>query len=494
MRFQTACRKQPDGLEKADKQRFLSNFKSVIVGLRTDNQAFTLQPHTKQLPNDKGAHIMEKPRLNDTAALLKMLAFSSVGILMFFVPLEIGGRRTILFDHAAGYLVREWKTAVGAAAVLMMAYGAASPFTDGSWRKDTANRILTVFKLAGVLMTLLYLGGLAPGFLTAPDMLPFLYEKLSLPLAMIIPIGALALAFLIGFGLLETVGVLMQPVMRRFWKTPGSSAVDAVASFVGSYSVGLLLTDQVYRAGKYTAREAAIIATGFSTVSAAFMVVVAKTLGLMDVWNFYFWSCFAITFAVTAVCARIPPITRIDDTGGVPDHGIPLRQRLPYALSQGLKVAGEADRPLALLWRHFCSGVKMASAILPSIMAIGLTGLLLAKYTPLFDLLGLLLVPFTFLGGLAEPFAAAKGMAAGLAEMFLPAILLKEADILTRYVAAVISVSSVIFFSALIPCVLATRIPLTVGQMVLIWLQRTAIGILLACAVGRLGLYLGWLG
>lgn len=48
---------------------------------------------------------------------------------------------------------------------------------------------------------------------------------------------------------------------------PGRSAIDAVASFVNNYSLALLLTDRVYREGRYTAREAAIIATGFSTVS-----------------------------------------------------------------------------------------------------------------------------------------------------------------------------------------------------------------------------------
>ena len=72
----------------------------------------------------------------------------------------------------------------------------------------------------------------------------------------------------------------MKPVMRPIWKTPGRSAVDAVASFVGSYSVGLLITNRVYKEGFYSEKEASIIATGFSTVSATFMIVVAKTLVL----------------------------------------------------------------------------------------------------------------------------------------------------------------------------------------------------------------------
>ena len=64
--------------------------------------------------------------------------------------------------------------------------------------------------------------------------------------------------------------------MRPLWKTPGRSAIDAVASFVGSYSLALLITNRVYKEGKYTTKEATIIATGFSTVSATFMIIIAK--------------------------------------------------------------------------------------------------------------------------------------------------------------------------------------------------------------------------
>ncbi len=69
----------------------------------------------------------------------------------------------------------------------------------------------------------------------------------------------------------------------------------------------------------------------------------------------------------------------------------------------------------------------MAAMILPSIMAVGLIGLLAAKFTPIFDILGLTLYPFTWLAQFGEPMQAAKALASGLAEMFLPAILLKEA-------------------------------------------------------------------
>ena len=66
-----------------------------------------------------------------------------------------------------------------------------------------------------------------------------------------IPIGSFFLAFLASFGLMEFIGVLVDGFMRPIFRTPGRSAIDAVASFVGSYSIALIITNGVYRAGHH---------------------------------------------------------------------------------------------------------------------------------------------------------------------------------------------------------------------------------------------------
>ncbi|WGV14021.1 YjiH family protein [Psychrobacter maritimus] len=431
--------------------------------------------------------------LSKPMALIQLIVFSAIGLVMFFVPFTIGEKSTILFDHGATYLVNQQHTLSVILLFMLMIFGVSKPFIDGSWRKNITHKILTVFKVLGLVLAVMYISGNAPAFMMEKDMLPFLFEKLALPVGMIVPLGALILAFLVGFGLLEMVGVLMQPIMKPIWRTPGASAIDAVASFVGSYSIGLLITNRVYLQKQYSAREAIIIATGFSTVSAAFMVIVAKTLGLMEFWNLFFWSTLVITFIVTAITARIPPISRFDNELDRPNLDYKRGTRLKAAYELGLSTSRRASDFKQILWSNFRDGLTMAAAIVPSIIAVGLTGLLLAKYTSVFDALGLLLYPFTWLGGLPEPLVAAKGMSAGLAEMFLPALLLSEADMLTRYVAGVISISSVLFFSAMIPCVLATEIPISVGKMVIVWFQRVALSILLAAAFGHLAMSLGWI-
>lgn len=439
-------------------------------------------------PATQSKRLLPKP-----LATLQLIVFSIIGIVAFFIPITIGEKRTILFDHGASYLVTQQHNLAVLLLFMLMTFGVVKPYYDGSWRKNITNIVLTIFKTLGLILATLYITDTAPSIIMEKDMMPFLFEKLALPVGMIVPIGALILAFLVGFGLLEMVGVLMQPIMRPIFKTPGASAIDAVASFVGSYSIGLLVTNRVYLDKQYSTREAIIVATGFSTVSAAFMVIVAKTMGLMEFWNLFFWSTLVITFIVTAITARIPPITLFNNESERPEINHKHGTRLAAAWNMGITTSRQATDLKGILWSNLKDGLMMAAAIVPSIIAVGLTGLLLAKYTPVFDALGLILYPFTWLVGLPEPLIAAKGMSAGLAEMFLPALLLSEADILTRYVASVVSISMILFFSSMIPCVLATQIPVSVPKMIVIWLQRMILSILLAGAFGQLAIYLGWL-
>lgn len=428
-----------------------------------------------------------------TAAALKLFGLSAIGITFFFVPVTIAGRSTILLDHAATAIATQLRPLAVAFVCALIAYGALAPFLRGTWNRDLTATVFSVLRLLGLALTGAYLLGIGPEAIFAPDMLPFLFDKLVMSVGLIVPIGALALAFLIGFGLLELTGVLVQPVMRPIWRTPGWSAIDAVASFVGSYSLALLITDRVFKEGKYSVREATIIATGFSTVSATFMIIVAKTLGLMDSWNLYFWATLVITFIVTAITARLWPVAGKDHPG---DRDEPLpagKGRLRTALATGLEQARQAPALTVLLRDTLIDGLRMASLILPSIMAVGLLGLLAAQYTPLFDLLGMALYPFTWIVGLAEPMQAAKAISSGLAEMFLPAILLKEADLAVRFVAAVVSVSQVLFLSASIPCVLATAIPISFRELLVIWYLRTGLSILVAGPAAYLFIALGWL-
>ncbi len=419
---------------------------------------------------------------NSTSAL-KLIVFSLIGLAFFFLPISINGKSTIPLDHIVSWLRSDFAGSIQIYALLVIIAGGIYPFVKGSWKDSTTQTILSILKLLGVVTAFMAFFSVGPAFLLEKDMLPFLFSKLVVPVGLIVPIGAIFLAFLISYGLLELVGVLLQPIMKPIFKTPGKSAIDAVASFVGSYSVGLLITNKVYQSGQYSAKEAAIIATGFSTVSATFMVIVAKTLGLMEVWNVFFWSTLIITFLVTAITVRLPPLRNFDDSKSVQDDIEVTGSRVAQAVNEGLSVTKQAPPLSQSILQNAKDGILMAMGILPSIMSVGLLGLALAKYTPIFEWIGYLFYPFAWVLQLPDPMLVSTASATGLAEMFLPALIAAKSVFVTKFVIGVISISSILFFSASIPCILSTQIPISVKQMLVVWYLRTVLTMIIATPV-----------
>lgn len=420
----------------------------------------------------------------------KFFVYSAIGAFMFFVPITVGETSSIMLDHTVRWIRDTVPAVLPYYALAVIVAGAVYPFASGAWKRSRVTMVFSAFKVIGMIVGFMLVFEVGPAWLFAPDMGPFLLNSLVIAVGLLVPIGAVFLALLVGYGLMEFVGVLVQPAMRPVFRTPGRSAVDAVASFVGSYSLALLITNRVYREGKYTGREAAIIATGFSTVSATFMIVVATTLDLMQHWNLYFWSTLVITFLVTAVTVHLPPLRSVPDAyhpDATPSPEAAVREgRLKHAWHEAGQTVATAPSLGRNVAENLRDGFLMAMAILPSILSIGLLGLVLAEFTPVFDIVGYVFYPITWALQIPEPLLVAKASALGISEMFLPALLVAESAMSVKFVIAVVSVAQIIFFSAMVPSIVATDIPVSIPQMIVIWFERVVLTLIITIPLALL--------
>ncbi len=415
---------------------------------------------------------------------------SVIGIVMFFVNIPINGVSTNPLQHIYNWLYALIAPIVPYVAVCFCIVGAVSPFIRKTWNKDLSSRIFSVLKILGVFVALMACFNFGPALFQEPDYLPFLWDNLVLSITVNSIIYIFGFIPLMYYGLVEFVGALMQRFMRAVFHTPGSSAMDALVSTISAYGTANLVTNRLYKGGIYTAREAAVISTGFSSVAVAFMLIVANVIGLGNQSSLFLGTCIITIFASTAITARIWPLAKMPDEyydKPAPQPEDPSwKELLPYAWNKGVDASQNARPLMELVKEYFVDAMLMLTSQVASILSIGLIGIFLADKTPVFDLIGYVFYPFTLLFQIPEPLLAAKGAAVEIAEMFLPAAIVQEAPILTRFCVGVDSIAAIIFFSACVPAIMATEIPIKLRDIIIIWFERTVCCLGIASLIGHL--------
>lgn len=311
------------------------------------------------------------------------------------------------------------------------------------------------------------------GGLVFYDLLPILFT--------IFLLAGLFLPLLLNFGLLEFAGTLLIKVMKPVFGLPGRSAVDAIASWLGDGTIGVLLTSKQYEDGFYTEKEACIIGTSFSLVSITFSLVVINTVGLGNMFvPFYLTVTFACIIAAILL-PKIPPLSRKKNlliTGKAPENvdEIPKDQT---GFSYGVECALKKVKDVKVIRSIFVEGVHnvldMWISVIPIVMTIGTIALIIAEYTPIFSYLGMPFVPLLELLGIPEAAAASQTLFAGFADMLLPSVMVADtvSSELTRFVVAAVSVSQLIYLSEVGALILASKIPVKLGELFIIFIERT---------------------
>lgn len=426
--------------------------------------------------------------MKNRIAIIRAIILSLLGIVIFFVEIQIGDKKQIPLEHLVKFIQKEYFDIVKYFTLSVIIVGAVKPFYNKSWNDNKTKAIFSCLGILAIPLAAMYFIGFGPVIINNDTTLIYMFNKLALPVSLYIPIGSVALAFILSYGLLEFVGVLVRPFIRPIFKTPGKSAIDAVASFVGSYALGLLITNRVYQEGKYTAKEASIIATGFSTVSVTFMIIVKDTAGLNDHWLVFFWTALFVTFFTTFVMVRLRPIESIpneyyQDQVGHPEteYKGSVMMLIKRAAAEAGEVAISAPPVLVAMKHNFVEAMNMSLVVIPLLLSVGTLGMVVANHTVVFDIVGMIFYPVFYLISPTESFIASKAVSIGFVEMFLPVTYLAsvgDVSLMIRFIVAVTSISTILFLSATIPCIMATKIPIKFNQIVYIFIQRAFISIM----------------
>lgn len=434
---------------------------------------------------------------------------SVAGIVLFMIPVNYQGKWTVIVkiiaDHIAaaiGDVLPLLCTGILTVSAVMSVVSLIKP----KWmaRHKMLDEIFgvslfwTAIRVIGCMFCWITMLGVETGFFgltSGGDQGGFILYDLLCTLVIIFVIAGLLLPLLLDFGLLEYVGALMTKLMRPLFMVPGRAAVDCITSWIGDGTLGVMLTCNQYEGGYYSAREASVIATTFSAVSITFSLVVLNQVDLVEMFGIYYLTIVLIGVVCAFISPRIPPLSRKKDSY------LKEGARMPETIPEGYRSAGEYGMKLAMdrvsqhrgvgefLSKGALNSAKMWFGVLPTVMCIGTVALIIANHTPVFEWMGIPFRPLLALLGVpkADTAAAASTMIVGFVDMFTPSILIAGAGAseMTRFIVAVVSVTQVLYLSEVGGLILASRLPVSLLDMFVIFLERTVISLLIVCPLAQ---------
>ena len=426
--------------------------------------------------------------------VLKFVIPSLLGVFLFMTPISIGGEITIPVAVLSKWVQSTFADVLPMVLLLLVMITAVGTLVTKIFspkfiiKNDFLNTLFNVTPvwfvirmLAAVFIVMaLYEVGFAPiysgdtGGLVLYDLLPILFS--------VFLFAGLFLPLLLNFGLLEFIGTLLSKIMRPVFNLPGRSAIDCIASWLGDGTIGVLLTSKQYEDGFYTKREAAVIGTTFSLVSITFSLVVIDTVGLSRMFLPFYFTVTVASLVAAIVLPKLPPLSKkpdifFDGTPKEDDEVIPAgSSSFSHGLNQAIKKAKGQELVKVVFVDGFKNVLDMWLAVIPIVMAVGTIALVVAEYTPLFKILGLPFYPVLWLLQVPEAMAASQTLVAGFADMLLPSILASGIESeMTRFVVAAVSVSQLIYLSEVGALLLASKIPVSLKELFIIFIQRTLI-------------------
>ncbi len=430
----------------------------------------------------------------DLTGLLRFTVPSLIGILIFLTPVTVGGKSTIVMGVIMDFVRAPFDAFLLEILVgfVCMTVAGAGYFLVRKPAWENSRPILFamfettpgwfLMRLLGAAIGLMVYFEVGPAVVFAPDTGGTVFAEIGPALFFTVLVALLFLPFLTDFGFLEFTGTLLRKPFEKLFTLPGRAAIDATSSLVAAASVGLLITLKQYEDGRYTAREAASVATNFSIVSLPFSLVIAATAKLDHMFFTWYLTVIGACLICAAVMVRLKPLRALSDTYYEPVGKQIHEERegdvslFNWALMQAVGRAASAPNIFQLFLGGFKAALTTLSKVIGPSLAIATITSILAFHTSVFDVVAWPIYLVLDWAALPEAQRVAPGLLVGFMEQFTPAVIASGVeDERMRFVLAGLSVSQLIYMSEVGVLIMRSHLPLNFADLLKIFALRTLI-------------------
>lgn len=435
------------------------------------------------------------------------LLMSIFGVLIFFWPVEIAGQNGVGLSVISNLVKAALKphlmnitfaVILGSFFITLIGKYIKPEFMrkNSTLRKTFVDiglldLLLRVLAVAIIIMVKFSVGPeIIRGELTGGEMMGLLYTVM-----IILFFSAFLISVLLDFGLMDFIGALAQRLFQKLFTLPGKATLDALASWVGSGTMGVALTTEMYQKGEYTKRESAIIMTSFSVSGVTFAITMAGMVNLDEYFLHYYLTSILAALICALILPRIAPLSRISDTyyhGETQAAHIDKPDNIStfsWAFNRACNRAEVASH--VSIKEYFKRGLAQLAtywfSLMPIVLSVGTLGLIVVHYTKIFNILSM---PFYYILMLFKiPFAAeaAPAMLTGFIDYFISiSIAAQISEPITRFVILCMALVQVIYLTQVGTLILKAGVDIDLKRLFIVYLERTLISLPIICLVAHL--------
>ncbi|MGL5577349.1 MAG: YjiH family protein [Sarcina sp.] len=434
-------------------------------------------------------------KAQSTSDILKFVIPSLLGVLLFMTPIKTADGITIPVALLSSWVSTSLAEYLPLILTIMIA-GIAIMSTITKFIKPSfivnnktlyslfnTSTVWYIVRIIGAVFAIFTFFKIGPEFIISENTSGLLLTGLLPTLFGVFLFAGLFLPLLLNFGLLEFCGTMLTKLMRPLFGLPGRASVDCLTSWVGDGTIGVILTSRQYEKGYYTEKEACTIGTTFSAVSITFSFVIISQVGLQHMFIPFYLTITLASIIAAIVLPKIGPLkkksnTYHNDMEAQSSDAIPAGYT---SFSYGLELATTKASKNTSFKNFISEGIHnvldIMVGVLPVVMAMGGIALILAEYTPLFNILGIPFIPLFELLQIPHAQEAASTILVGFSDMFLPSVMIAQEGIaeITKFVVACVSVTQLIYMSEVGSVLLGSSIPISIKELFIIFIQRTLI-------------------
>lgn len=255
----------------------------------------------------KNKEIKNEAVNNNFMDILKALTYSTIGLIIFFIPIKFNNVTATIIYHIVYKIQLEARDIIEFSIVIYTTIGSIKPFIHYKNKKNNIKKLYVCMRIFSILIILNIFYG-KNNVIFLDDTTLSLINEVIINISTLLPISAIFMTFILDYGLIDIVESYFQKTMKNTFKISGKVIINILVYIFTDCFCGFFMTNKLYKQGKLRNNEACIILLNFSILSIPMSMYIVEELDINKV-DFFIVSIFILIIA-NIIQSRIYPLRK----------------------------------------------------------------------------------------------------------------------------------------------------------------------------------------